>query len=240
MHEFTPDDVYYDDIARHIAGEMEKHNRLVLVLQGLLDRSPVLHPHPPWQLWTAEGFGQALELIYDASRGLTAGPPPDFEAYRARLNASLEVGSITVGQEEAWERHEAEKDNARRDRNWRDKGNYRPERVRPYGDPGPGTLARVVGYKARAKRCSYHWTRQRLSYNQWNGWGKKPSDRIPCTIEVPVSKLLNVSAYTPGDFHLFFDDPRTRADYLQWAPLLLEAEEHCAGNRKMGTTGEDD
>jgi len=238
-YEFTPDCIYHDEIGQFIADEMERHNRLVLVLQGLLDRSPALHPHPPWQLWTAAGFAAGLELIYDASRGLTAGPPPDFEAYRARLNASLAVGSVTVGQEEAWERHEADKANARRDRDWRDKGNYRPERVQPYGDPGPGTLARVVGYKGRAKRCSYHWTRKRQG-TIWDAWGNRLPDRIPCTIEVPASKLLNVSAYTPGDFHLFFDDPRTRADYLQWAPLLLEAEEFHAGNRKVGTTEEDD
>lgn len=44
---------------------------------------------------------------------------------------------------------------------------------------------------------------------------------------------MNIDAYTSGDFRLFFNDPRTRADYLQWAPLLLEAEEYHAGNRTV-------
>lgn len=49
-----------------------------------------------------------------------------------------------------------------------------------------------------------------------------------------MKKLLNVSAYTPGDFKQFFADPRTRAEYLKWAPLLLAAEEFHAGNRTIG------
>ena len=51
---------------------------------------------------------------------------------------------------------------------------------------------------------------------------------------VPKSRLLHVNAYTPGDFKQFFADPRTRADYLQWAPYLLEAEEYHAGHRRVG------
>ena len=39
----------------------------------------------------------------------------------------------------------------------------------------------------------------------------------------------------PGDFKQFFADPRTRADYLEWAAYLLEAEEYHAGNRDVHT-----
>ena len=46
----TPEDVYFDDAVRAIGDEANRHNRLVLILQGLLDRSTVLHPHPPWQI----------------------------------------------------------------------------------------------------------------------------------------------------------------------------------------------
>ena len=52
------------------------------------------------------------------------------------------------------------------------------------------------------------------------------------TIKVSVETLFNVSAYQPGDFRWFFEDPRTRAQYLKWAPTLLTAEEYHAGNRK--------
>jgi hypothetical protein len=59
----------------------------------------------------------------------------------------------------------------------------------------------------------------------WDGYGRvAEAKEIPKKLEIPAGALLNVSAYAPGDFKQFFNDPRTRADYLKWAPLLLVAE----------------
>jgi len=226
----TPETVYYDDILRGIAEKVDEHNRLVLVLQGVLDRSLALHPHPSWRLWTPEGFASGVRLVCDDSRALAPGDLPDFEAYRARCNATLKVGSVTVGQEVAWEVREAERYNDRRDRSGRTRGEtWYPERYRPDGDPGPGRLASVVAWQPKSKRCSYRWDRES---RQW--CGRDPAGPIGCAISVPSSELLNVDAYVPGDWKIFFQDPRTRAQYLKWAPLLLEAEEWHAGNRKLG------
>lgn len=221
---FNPDNVNYDDIAKKIADDIKQHNRIALVLQGLLDRSPVLHPHPPWQIWTNEGFEAALELIYDESRTLPAGPKPNFEKYRRRLNASLKVGSVTVGQKDAWERHEAEKECRRRASDWRDRSDYRPTHWTPYGNPGPGLVARVVRYGKRVRKCTYAWERERQTAHY-----RGDDSSIRTTFTTEATNVLNIDAYRPGDFHQFFDDPRTRADYLQWAPLLLAAEDYHAG-----------
>ena len=80
----------------------------------------------------------------DASNVLHYHQAPDFEAYRYKCNASLKAGSITVGQEDAWQRREAEKECRRRDRDWRDHSEYRPKKFEPYGDPGPGYVAKEV------------------------------------------------------------------------------------------------
>lgn len=224
-HPFERGDVLYDDIHAHIQEELKKHNRLMLVLQGLLDRSPVLHPHPAWAIWTPEGFEQGLALIYDDERTLTTGDKPDFEAYRAKLNALITDGSITVGQDDYWAEVEAEKENERRNRDHRFRSEYRPSRYRPYGNPGPGMLARVV--RATKDKCTFKWEREREN----RGW--QSEETVRCSLTVPKERLLNASAYKPGDFKIFFDDPRTRAEYLEWAPLLLEAEEFHAGNREI-------
>lgn len=221
---FTPESVYYDDIEKAIQKQIDEHNRLVLVLQGLLDRSPVFHPHAPVSVWTAEGFS-TFKLVYDDSRALNPAVLPNFEAYRDRLNAELADGCVTVGQEEFWERKEAATESKRLDSDWRTKTHYRPEKFRPYGNPGPGKLATVVKYAPRAKTCSYNWVRERRS---WNRYRNSDSETLPCSLTVPADSILNVSAYKPGDYKQFFNDPRTRADYLKWTPLLLRAEEYHA------------
>jgi hypothetical protein len=222
-HPFERGDVLYDDIHKHIQNELKKHNRLMLVLQGLLDRSPVLHPHPPWAIWTPEGFEAGLALIYDEARTLTTGDKPDFEAYRSKLNAQITDGSVTVGQDDYWAEVEAEKENDRRNRDYRWRGEYRPSRYRPPGNPGPGKLARVA--KATKGKCTFKWEREK--------WGADGETMVRCSLTAPSERLLNASAYKPGDFKIFFEDPRTRAEYLEWAPLLLEAEEYHAGNREV-------
>jgi len=230
---FDPSNVYYDDMVKEMEEQIEDHNRVVMVLQGILDRSEVLHPHPPWKLWTDAGFRAGVRLVFDKDRALVAGEKPDFEDYRQRLNASLKVGSITIGQELAWMKKEAEKENERRANDWRLRGGYRElTTYSPYGNPGPGELAAVVKFMPRARKATFHWHRERQSYG-YDHWGKERSNLIHASFTCHESDLLNVSAYTPGDFKQFFDDPRTRADYLEWAPLLLMAEEYYAGNLKI-------
>lgn len=225
---FDDSNVEKDDIAKKIQSKIQEHNRIVVILQGLLDRSQMLHPHPPWQIWNPDGFADAVELILDDSRALVAGEAPDFEAYRARLNASIGPGTVTVGQEKAWMRREARKESARMDRNWRTpRDARRPTLWKPWGNPGPGRLAKVV--KVTGDKCRFDWQKERES-NRWPYKNIVSGD----TVTVPRACLLNVDAYKPGDFRQFFADPRTRADYLRWAPMLLEAEEYHAGNRKVG------
>ena len=223
---FTPDNVYFDDIMKILDAEKKKHNRLVLVMQGILDRSPMLHPHPPWQLWTHEGFNAAFKLVYDGSRALSAGDKPDFEAYRARLNSYLCEGSVTVGQEVAWEIREAERINRERENNanWA-RTDHHYERYRPSGDPGPGKVAVVARYSAKNHAVTYDWKRERRR--------SREEGEVPASLTTGQENVLNVDAYKPGDFHIFFDDPRTRQEYLRWAPMLLEAEECHAGNRDV-------
>lgn len=225
---YNPGNVYYDDISGKIAKDIKTHNRIALIIQGLLDRSPMLHPHPPWQIWTNEGFVSALELIYDDSRALSAGEKPDFEAYRKRLNLTLKAGSITVGQGDAWLLYEGDKESRRMDSDRRIRGDYRPSHHKPYGNPGPGILARISKFGKRSRKATFAWNRERMNWRD-----DRHGESIRTTFTCSAGCLLNVDAYTPGDFHIFFDDPRTRLDYLQWAPLLLEAEEYHAGNREV-------
>lgn len=219
--------VYYDDITDFVKGQMEEHNRLVLVLQGLFDRSEVFHPHPQYKLWTPEDFGRAITLVHDSSRALASGDKPDFEAYRKRANMFLGKGAHTVGQNDFWQRLMAQKENERREREYRNGYNYEElVRFKPKGDPGPAIVAEIDQFSP-TKGCTFSWERRKRSRSYFESeW---PQGSITCRITVSAGELLCVEGYKPGDYHMFYDDPRSRAEYLQWAPLLLRAEEWHAG-----------
>ncbi len=231
---FVPENVYYDDILRFVQDNIEKHNRVVLILQGLLDRSSVFHPHPPWHLWK-DDFNKAVRLVFDDSKALVAGDKPDFEAYRKRLNFQITKGTVTVGQEDIWLLAEGKRETERRQRSWRYRSGDSVERHRPYGNHGPGLLAKVDKFSKKNQTCVFEWTRERLG--QPKRYTRSWNNELTSRIAVPRDKLFNVDAYEVGDYKKFFDDPRTREDYLEWAPFLLIAEDYHAGKRSLSLRG---
>lgn len=224
---FTPASVWFDDMLETRSAQIAAWNRVALVLQGLLDRSPVFHPHPPWKLWTPDGFAAAIKLVRDGDLTLYDGPEPDLAAYVAAANASLGVGSLTIGQDDFWAEVEAARLCARMDRSRHQRDNrWRPTRHRPYDNPGPGYIATVEKWQKRARRATFSWSRPR----QTSTWTNRRGESLPVSLVVPDERLFNLSAYKPGDFRQFFADPRSRAKYLAWAPILLSAEEYLNGN----------
>lgn len=225
---FNKSSVYYDEVKEEIDNRVKYYNRIALIVQGLYDRSEVLHPHPPVQLWKPEGFEAAVELVYDGSNLLHYGPAPSFANYQAACNATLKEGSVTIGQDDFWAEMEAERENARRRRGWRENGRD-VDRFRPYGNPGPGYIAKVTKWHSRLRKATFEWSRERLSHSYW----EREKGPVNANVTVPETRLFNVDAYKPGDYKQFFVDPRTRQNYLQWAPMLIAAEEYHAGNLKI-------
>jgi hypothetical protein len=215
----TPENIYHDDVMRRVQRATLEYNRVAVVVQGLLDRSTCLHPHPPWRIWTAEGFTAGVELVYDVSRAVTPGPAPDFEEYRRQLNRSLRAGCHTIGQAHAW--------HAEMERRLGSK--WRQHVAGGYGNDGPAVVHPIDRVR-RDGTCEFSWTRQRMR-PKWAPDPDRPGYQTPSYPPIPVrwtcspDHLTCVDAYTPGDFHLFYDDPRTRADYLRWAPILLACED---------------
>lgn len=226
---FDKSSVHYDEGIAYIKKQLDYYNRVALIIQGLFDRSEVLHPHPPVKTWTPEGFEAAVKLIYDGADVLTHSAPPNFEAYRQRLNITLGANSVVTGQETAWMRREAQRENGRSARNWREKHKSNYTFYRPHGDPGPGLVSTMKRWKPRTHEAVFAWTRERQSWSRY-----RTDALISCSITVPADQLLNVSAYRPGDYKQFFNDTRTREHYLKWAPMLLAAEEYHAGNVVLG------
>nr|WP_305910563.1 hypothetical protein [Methylomarinum sp. Ch1-1]MDP4523324.1 hypothetical protein [Methylomarinum sp. Ch1-1] len=158
----NPEHLYFDDYQADLADQVRKYNRIALIIQGLFDRSPALHPHLPVQTWVHESFMQMVELVYDASDVLHHGETPDFEAYKAKCNETINEGSVLIGQHLFWMKKEAEKESRRMDRDRRIHSDWRPELYEPYGNPGPGLLAKPFKWQSRARNAIFSWYRERL------------------------------------------------------------------------------
>ena len=224
-HDWEPFDdtsVYYDLGMRKIQSEIKEYNRIALVVQGLFDRTPTLIPHNPVQMWRPASFNNSVELIYDGSMALHWGEAPDIHAYIAACNAQATAESIMFGQEQLWAEREAVRENRKTDNNWRipSGSKYYYTTLRPQGDPGPGRVAKMAGWTPRSKMATFTWLRERSPHSDV---------MVKAQIKAPLDKLFNVSAYQVGDFKRFFADPRTRAAYLEWAPMLLSAEDYHRG-----------
>jgi hypothetical protein len=224
---FDQTNLYFDECMEEIASQIREYNRIALIIQGLFDRSMVFHPHLPVKSWTSNGFDKAIKLVYDGDMTINYGEPPSFEAYRERCNSSLEEGSLVTGQEEYWMEREAEKENRRLYNDWRSKADCRHKLFQPFGDPGPGRVAKIAKWKKHSRVAIFTWERERRSWHSWK------TDKLRETLTVPESRLFNISAYKPGDYLQFFNDPRTREQYLKWAPLLLTAEDYYAKHPKQ-------
>ncbi len=220
---FNKNTVYYDDVMQKITDEIEQYNRIALIVQGLLDRSEILHPHPTISISDKNSFLNMIKLIYDGSAALyETGEEPDFEEYRKKCNDSADRNSMFIGQDQIWELREGQRESDRR-RNSRYDYNRPPvEKYRPYDDPGPGYMTKAALFHPRSRKVTFKWLRDRRTYSYYR------EEPVKVSITIPLEKLFNVDAYKPGDFKKFFRDPRTRAKYLQWAPMLIAAEEyHC-------------
>ena len=222
---FDSSNVYFDDCQKAMAKQLKHYNYIALIIQGVFDRSSALHPHPPVKTWEPESFAASIKLVYDSSNVLNYGDAPDFEAYRTHCNSFFTTGSVSVGQEEYWEIKEAEKECRLRDSSWRYRNdNYRPTRWRPDGNEGMGYVATVHHWNPKTKRAEFRWFRERLRDSDSGFAGSK----IETKITVPADRIFNISAYKKGDYLQFFRDPRTREKYLQWAPLLMAAEDYVS------------
>lgn len=230
---FEDSNVFYDEIQKWLAQQRDRHNRLVLILQGLLDRSETFHPHPKWELWTEVGFNAALQLHYDNKRALSATELPiDWEKWKAEKNRALKPGSVVAGARFWW------LEDIRKKRSEMTKEERNRYSSKETDENGPSEVARVVSI--RKGRAYFKWTKTTKFGGHWEStyfsrrrW-VTPEPRISnVTWSVEVEKLLCLDNYQPGEMKQFFNDPRTRLHYAKWAPYLLTAEAFSLGKIRV-------
>lgn len=239
----TPDSVEFDDHVKKVDKLLKHYNRIVILLQGLLDRSTVFHPHPVINLRNPKDMERWIVLIRDEERGLPSNRV-SWEEYQKQLNSSVAKGKwiyVDSNYDEGY---------ANGERPYRESGRYQTPRRRGWAANRMPDICKIDSVKrdGSAVQVSWPWGQLAHGKERWvesktrPGWGHYEYDRDTermCHEWVPVTRILNLSDYTPGDYKMFLCDRSLQGKYLKWAQYLLTAED-WSRNRAKGIPPEDE
>ena len=240
----TPDSTEYDDHVKKLEGMLKQYNRIVILIQGLLDRSMVFHPHPPIKLMVPGILDEWVRLIRDEERGLPNNTVT-FEEYQKQLNSTLRKGKWVYIDSKYNERYK------NGETPYRDShSHYREPTRRGWSVNSMPDICRVDSMKRDGSAVQVSWPWGQLSKGKeiWvenpnkPGWGhtkhEYETDRM-CHEWIPVKRVLNVSDYNLGDYKMFLCDRALKGAYLKWSQYILIAED-WARNRAKGVPPDKD
>lgn len=240
----TPDSVKFDDHVKKMDSLLKQYNRIVILVQGLLDRSAVFHPHPPIRLTVPGVLDEWVRLIRDEEDGLPCNKVT-LEEYQKQLNSTLKKGKWIYVDSSYDENYEGG------ERPYSDSKWSRPRTRRGWAVNPMPAVCKVDSVKKDGSKVCVSWPWGKTStprVRRWveskdkPGWGHYEhdyeTDRM-CHEWIPVERVLNVSDYHEGDYKMFLCDRALRGEYLKWAKYLLTAED-WARARAKGIPAEED
>ena len=241
----TPESVKFDDHVAQVDALLKQYNRIVILIQGLLDRSHVFHPHPPIKLTIPGVLDQWIRLIRDEEDGLPSNKVT-FEEYQKQINSTLRKGKWVYVDSKYNEKYK-NGETPYRDSSSR----YRQPPRRGWAVNGMPDICQVDSMKrdGSAVRVSWPWgQRSKPKEGAWVPNPKRPgyghyetiyeTDRM-CHEWIPVNRVMNVSDYNAGDYKMFLCDHALKGKYLEWTQYLLIAEDWCR-KRASGMKPEED
>lgn len=218
--------------AMDAASELKKHYlRILLFLQGLLDRTAVFAPLPAprLNLLNRAVYGERLVFVNDAEKLLGTGKPP-FTDWIQGLNAKLNVGHRIMGifNNYRYGLHEFRREHRG--------GNTR---ISPPGASYPDDL-KLYTIEGRADR-SWFFRYERDDTVHRQGWDRNfkrqqsgpAKRRASCRIEPADDFIFNFDAARVEDMEFYLGNRTNRKDYEHMFPILRRAiqikrEEHAA------------
>ncbi len=194
------------------AGKRKRHYmRILLFLQGLIDRTKVFWPLPGDRIniMKERVHAEYVDYVYDGepSKLLPTGKP-DFRAWLSDLHNRTEVGQRIVGAFPYF--------SSRDDR-----------RVSPRGAGQPDSLALYSIESSRRGSLQFLFQREGTIWtrNRWTGrhTEKAPSKRASYQLDRSDSFWLNFDLADPADMRFYLQDRINRHHYAEMFPVLKAA-----------------
>lgn len=230
-----PESVRFDDHVKDLDDKLKHYNRVVILLQGLLDRSTVFHPHGFINLTKASDMEAFVRLVRDEETGLSCNKL-DWEPYRQQVNTSLRKGcwvlidrnEPNIAEQYYYGSHERR--SAPRRGYWANK----MPRLCEVESVGRDRMHVRVRWPRGQVRGRWKYSRE-IGKDIW----ETDTDKM-CHEWVEMKYVFNASGYNPGDYRMFLCDHALKGRYLEWAWYLLRSEDFhrdIRNGNEPGTAG---
>lgn len=196
----------------------ERHYlRMLLVLQGLLDRTPIFKPMPIDRINLCNPLDceEFLTIVNDAENLLGDGRP-SFDDWFAEINSKLDVGQRFIGIFDYLSGIQA----THRD-GYRDAGRIYPVNARM---PDSNTLYTIEDREGDQLIFRYERDEEVRKVNRWGDVSYGKSDvRARCWIQTNDNFIINFDAATVEDMEYYLTSRRHRHAYRRFFPVLEAA-----------------
>ena len=212
FHDAKPGSKEYMQAMKMAEDSHRHYLRVLLVLQGLLDRTPIFKPMPVERINLcdpAQSYDY-VEFIYDAERQLTDGRPT-FDDWLADINAQLEVGHRIMGTFDHRSGISGSKDNCEDSRITPEKANH----------PGSNILHTIDKEEDGHFVFKYERVGEKI-YDRY-GRGHAPKNRASCWVEKDDNFFLNFDAVELKDLEYYAVHRLSRHLYRDMITLLEES-----------------
>ena len=196
------------------AEDVQKHYlRILLIIQGIIDRTEIFHPLPGGidriNVCDRVGYDEHLSFIYDAENLLSSGMP-SWKDWQKAVNNRLDIGCRVIGRFDGYGIG-LRSDECSTSRIYPQTAS-RPDSMKLYTIEAKYDGAFAIRY-ARDGDTIYN--------NKWGEYDPHdPKVRARCILYTTDDFLLNFDAVTVKDCQFYIDCRTERRNYLSMIPLL--------------------
>jgi len=211
-----PDHLDYDEHVGKLDDAIKHYNRIIILLQGIFDRTDMFMPHIGVKLTKNEHMDKWVKCCRDEEDGLPSNKV-NWKDYRDQMNKTVRKGK------KVWSKWFPDTYGEYRNYNANFKTYTMPEQeVTQRPRVCEVTAVRRDRSEVRISFEAKRWVRGRWASYTWVDSHEKVVKR---GVWVPMEAVFNVSDYNMGDYKMFLCDRALQGAYLKWAEPLLTAED---------------
>jgi len=215
----TPDSIEFDKHVKKVDILIRKYNRIFILLQGLLDRSSVFHPHPSIKLMSSADIDVWIKCIRDEEDSLP-NLTVTWDEYRDHKNKTIRKDRLVWS---TWYPDDMG--------TWSSRHSYTDYSVKENEVINRPNICKVTAIKRDRSEVRISWTVKRWSWgyrdyrNSFGDWVDGGDRMVNRHLWVPMKHVFNITGYNKDEYKMFLCDRALLGKYLEWAPALLSAED---------------